>query len=81
MQIIVKLIGLVAIVAIAAVAWSEVKPTAKPTESVQGQKNAGAPGPGGGRPGNANSRGRGAPRDTLEKFIGVNAILLNLNRV
>jgi len=78
MQIIVKLIGLMAIVAIAAVAWSEVKPTAKPTESVQqGQKNAGAPGPGSGQPGNAKSSGRGAPGDTLVVSEAATQALIN----
>jgi len=46
MQILLKLVALVAVVAIAVVTWSQVSQTVQPTDSVQGQRNAGAPGGG-----------------------------------
>ena len=69
MQILLKLVALVAVVAIAVVTWSQVSQTVQPTDSVQGQRNAGAPG--GGRP------GRGAPRDALVVSEAATEALVN----
>ena len=69
MQILLKLVALVAVVAIAVVTWSQVSQTVQPTDSVQGQRNAGAPDDG--RP------GRGAPRDALVVSEAATEALVN----